>query len=258
MAVIILEHSPRTGALRLGETLRNYGQSLRVVALHEGDPVPDDLVEVDGIISAGGPQDPSDDSLPWLEEEMALLRAAHEAELPVVGLCLGCQILGRALGGRVGRLSASEDPANTPARYIELGWHELKLTPTGREDPLHAGFAWNSMQLHWHRHHLIEPPPGAQVLASSDLCKVQTWSLGVRTYGFQYHPEVYPQTIENWAADEPQDLEEAGISLEQLRKDTEQYYPSFERLSDRLFERISLVLMAPDRRCAGVARDMHH
>lgn len=249
MAILIFQHSPHGGALRLGEKLRGYGPNLKVVRIDLGEPVPEDLSDVDGIITTGGPQRPDDDSQPWMAAEMALLKEAHEVELPVVGICLGSQILGRALGGTTGLLDDGK---------IELGWHELRLNHIGREDPLHGGFAWNSMQFHWHSYQLTELPPGAQVLASSDVCKVQAWSMGLRTYGFQYHPEVYRESIEQWAADEPQDLTDAGVTLEQLREDTEKHFAGFERLSDRLFERMALLLMAPDRRCAGVARDMHH
>ena len=256
MAVIILEHSPLTGALRLGEKLLGYGQHLQVIKLHEGHRLPDDLKEVDGVIAAGGPQSPADDSVPWLADEMALLRAAHEAQLPVVGLCFGCQILGRALGGEVGPLGGGESDESSST--IELGWHEVRLTPASREDPIYAGIAWQSQQLHWHRYQLTELPPGARLLASSKLCRVQAWALGLRTYGFQYHPEVYPETIESWTDDGPQDLAEAGITRDELKRQTEKQYPGFARLADRLFERISLVLMASDRRYAGLTKDLHH
>src|SRR5690242_13136135 len=135
MAILVFEHSNDSGSERLGETLRDYGARLRVLHLHEGDHVPGDLDDVDGIISCGGPQAAYDDSVPWLEAQMNLMRQAHAEEMPVLGICLGSQILARALGGKV-----EKNPAG-----IEFGWHEVKLNPVGREDPLHAGIAWSSM-----------------------------------------------------------------------------------------------------------------
>ena len=248
MAILVFEHSNDSGSERLGEALLNYGQRLHIRRLHEGDQVPVDLDNVDGILSCGGPQSAYDDSIEWLEPQMSLMRQAHALELPVLGLCLGSQILARALGGKVERMPGG----------IEFGWHEVKLNVAGREDPLHAGIAWNSMQFHHHRDHVSQLPPGARLLASSAHCKVQTWTAGLRTYGIQYHPEIKPETIERWAADEPAALSEAKVSLEELRTQTKKHYPAFQRLSQRLFEMIALLLMPMDRRYRGLVKDLHY
>ena len=247
MAIIVFEHSATTGALRLGATLRDYGHMLRVIGPKDHDEIPGDLDEVDGVVTTGGPQSVNDDH-PWLESEIRFLQAAHEVDLPIVGICLGNQVLAKALGGEVGELTAG----------IELGWHEVSLTDAGRDDILHAGLGWKSMQFHWHSQQVIKPPPGARVLAESKRCPVQSWALGLRTYAFQYHPEVYPETIDIWAEDEPEALEEAGLLLDQLNDQTREHYPAFERLTARLFEAISLLLMPADRRVAGVVKDLHH
>ncbi len=89
MAIVVFEHSATTGALRLAATLRDYGHKLRVVGLNEHDEIPKDLDDVDGVVTTGGPQSANDDH-PWAEPEMRFLQVAHEAELPIVGLCLGC------------------------------------------------------------------------------------------------------------------------------------------------------------------------
>ena len=184
MAVVVIQHGPSTGAQRLGAALRDYGHRLRVISLHERDALPADLDDVDGVVITGGPQSATDDH-DWLEPEKEFLRGADAAGLPVVGICLGSQILAAALGGEVGPV---EDG-------IELGWHEVTLTPVGTDDAVHAGIAWRSMQFHWHRQQVTETPPGARVLASSERCPVQSWATGLRTYGFQYHPEIYRATV---------------------------------------------------------------
>lgn len=247
MAIIVLEHSESAGCRRLGATLRDHGHRLRVIEVHDSDSVPVGLHDVDGVISCGGPQSLKE-NVPWLDREMDLLRAAHAEALPVVGICLGSQILGKALGGEVGRVEGG----------IELGWHEVCLTEVGREDPILSGQPWRSMQVHWHREHLQTPPAGARVLACSQRTQVQAWALGLRTYGFQYHPEVDEASVESWAAQEPQALQEARITIERLGEETRCYYPAFKRLSDRLFELMALYLMPADRRIAGLVRDLHH
>lgn len=248
MAILVLEHSERSGVLRLGRTFRDHGHRLRIVELHRGDPFPVDLDDVDGIVTAGGPQSANDDSLPWMAQELDLLREANEAQMPIVGLCLGCQILARALGGEVGPLE------NGPA----IGWHEVRLNHIGREDPLHAGIAWRSMQPHWQNDEVKVLPAGARVLASSARCKIATWALDLRTYGFQFHPEIEPESFDSFAQDEPDALERAGISREQLTEETGANWPVFERLTSRLFAQIALLLMPVDRRFRGLVKDLHH
>ena len=160
-------------------------------------------------------------------------------------------ILVKALGGEVGRVEGGDGG-------IELGWHEVCLTDVGREDPILSGQPWRSMQVHWHREHLQTPPAGARVLACSQRSPVQAWALGLRTYGFQYHPEVDENSVKSWAAEEPQALQEARITIERLDEETRRYYPAFKRLSDRLFELMALYLMPADRRIAGLVKDLHH
>ncbi len=101
MATLIIEHSRTTGSDRLGEILRDHGHHLDVIFPAEGDPIPQDLGGIDAIVACGGPHAPDDEELTWLEPQKHLLRQAHEESLPVVGICLGSQILASALGGHV-------------------------------------------------------------------------------------------------------------------------------------------------------------
>jgi GMP synthase (glutamine-hydrolysing) len=248
MSILIFEHTDTCGAERLATTLRDYGHRLRMLRLHDGDAVPFDLDGVDGIITCGGPQSANDDSVSWLAPQMDLLKSAHANELPIVGLCLGSQILARTFGG-----SVEKNPAG-----LEFGWHEVKLSPAGREDALHAGLGWQMMQFHHHREHVAQLPSGARLLAGSAKTKVQAWALGLRTYAFQYHPEVTLATIENWAKDEPEVFAEIGSTPERLREENRQHFAAFERITQRLFESIALFLMPVDRRQRGLVKDLHY
>ena len=248
MATLVIEHSDTTGSDRLGEILRDHGHPLKVVQVHRGEALPPDLDDIDSIVACGGPQSPLDDNLPWIDQEIELLRMAHETDRSIVGLCLGCQLLARALGGEVSPLENG----------IEWGWHEVSLTPVGREDPVYSGIAWKSMQLHAHRFHVSQPPAGARVLARSEITPVQAWASGLRTYGFQYHPESYRSTIEAWMAQDPQDVQEVGLTPDEVRQRTDEHFPAFERLAERLFRQVALILMPVDRRFAGLAKDLYH
>ena len=101
-------------------------------------------------------------------------------------------------------------------------------------------------------------PDGARVLATSQRCRAQAWAHGLRSYGFQYHPEVYADTAEVWAGQSPEDLDEARITLDELKTQTAEHYPTFERLSNRLFESIAMLLVPSDRRYKGLVKDLHH
>jgi len=248
MSILIFRHSDSANAGRLAAMLRDGGHRLRVFDLHQGAALPLDLDDVDGIISCGGDPSATDDSLPWLAREMDLLREAHHAEIPIVGLCLGCQILARALGGEVGLLESG----------IELGWYPVYLTHAGMNDPVHAGVGWTTLMFHWHREQVIRLPKGANALAKSARTPVQAWSLGLRTYAFQYHPEVAPGDIARWIEESPDDLVEAMLTAEQLLAQTRANYSAFHRVTTRIFEQFALLVAPVDRRFSGLAKDLHH
>lgn len=248
MATLVLEHSDLARSARLGAALRDHGHRLDIRRLHRGERVPADLDGIDGIVVMGGGFDPVDDTQPWMGAELALLKAAHEAQTPILGICLGCQLLARALGGSVERLEGG----------IEFGWHEVALTPVGREDPLLQGIPWRSMQIHHHAWHVTKLPEGAKPLARSARTPIQAWTCGVRTWGIQYHPEASAETIRRWMDEEPQVLAESGQARDAVEAASAAHDVDHARLADRLFERVALLQMPLDRRFAGIAKALHH
>ncbi|MCA9295961.1 MAG: type 1 glutamine amidotransferase [Phycisphaerales bacterium] len=247
MALLVLEHSAISGSKRLGATLRDHGHRLHIVSTYANDPLPPDLNDVDGIISMGGPQALRDHP-DFLDAECALIREAHEREMPVLGICLGCQILAHALGGTVDRMDAN----------IELGFHDVELNNFGREDALFTGIPWTTKQFAWHRDEVKELPAGAKLLASSRDCKVQAWTAGLRTYGIQYHPEIYPETAEDWIRADKGEMADAKLTPDDVRTQLETYYNDFARHAERLFESVAMLLMPVDRRYQGQLKDLHH
>ena len=231
MAILIIEHSERTGSDRLGVRLRDDGHRLQVVRVHLGEKLPPDLQEIDGIITCGGPQPPDCDE-PWVEDELALLRAADAAELPILGICLGCQLLVRALGGEL-----------APLDMPEIGWFDITLTAVGRNHPILAGQPWCGPQFHWHHWQVKTLPKDAQLLASSERCEVQAWTKGVNTYAVQYHPECERSTVTDWIDDDSRTLNEYSIDAKTIEDDSDRLFPDYIRLTDRFFEAISQLLM---------------
>jgi len=246
MAIVILEHSPNFGAGILARVLRGLGARARVLRPDRGDALPEDLDGVTGIVSCGGPQSAYDQQ-PWLAKELAFIRDAHGAGVPVVGLCLGAQLLAQALGGEVRK-------SQTP----ELGWFDVKLSTIGREDPILAGLPWSSRQFCWHFDEVVTLPPDARVLASSERCKVQAFAVGLFSYAFQFHFEWDRSIILKELDISGDEIRGAGNTPEALRASTEEHIAVSERLAERLSERIALCLMPVDRVNRGVVRDLHH
>ncbi|MFP4143963.1 MAG: type 1 glutamine amidotransferase [Phycisphaeraceae bacterium] len=241
MATIIFEHHSQETPARLGAILRDYGHHLRVVELHAGDSVPVDLDDVDAVVSMGGPMNVADrDEHPWLAKEMELIREAHERDLPVVGICLGAQIVAAALGGEVA-------PMDEP----ELGWHTVKLAFPGTIDPMLAGIPWTTMQVHGHARQITELPPGATPLAASRATRTQAFKAGLHTYAFQYHFEWTRADIETAAASFGAWFGADNKPAEATRRGIEKHYELYRHLGDRLCHNIANLLMPLDKRLGG-------
>lgn len=232
MALVVIEHDPNESSARLGQTLRDHGLILRTIHPYHGHPLPPDLDDVEGIISMGGPMnvDQTDDH-PWLLDELAYLRAAHEAHIPVVGICLGAQLIAAALGGKV---AAMPQP--------EVGWHPIQITFAANNDAILTGLPNTTMQFHLHSQEVTELPPDAVTLASSSLCKNQAFVVGLTTYAFQYHFE--------WTLADLQAVIQSAIAPQHadpaaLHAQTQRYYHLYRHLGDRLARNITEFLFPP-------------
>ncbi len=200
------------------------------IELDAGEPIPS-LDGYDALWVMGGPMDVwEEDRHPWLvAEKRAIREAVEERRLPYLGLCLGHQLLGAALGGTVGKAPAPE-----------VGVLEVELTAAGRTDPLFAGIAPRFKALQWHGAEVAAAPPGAVILAQSPLCAVQALRIGDRAYGLQYHTELTGVTVPEWGAVPAYacSLDETMGSgaLPRLAAEAERHMPSFNADSRRLYD----------------------
>ena len=137
------------------------------------------LVVLGGLMSVNDP-------LPWLRQEERYLMRAISSDVPVLGVCLGAQLLARCLGARVYAMERKE-----------IGWHPVHLTEAGRDDPLFRGLPAEETVFQWHGD-AFDLPHGSEKLASSDLCPNQAFRHGSNLYGIQFHPEVTPEIIAAW------------------------------------------------------------
>jgi GMP synthase (glutamine-hydrolysing) len=158
-----------------------------VVTVRVGEePLPDHR-EFAAVISMGGPMGVGDrGTFGWIDAELALLRAAVRAGIPVWGVCLGSQLLAAALGGEV-----------TRGPVPEVGVLDVSLTPAGRADPLWGGLPPVFPALQWHGD-TFSPPPGSELLASSRAYPNQLFRYG-SSYGVQFHLEAGADLVGRWA-----------------------------------------------------------
>jgi GMP synthase-like glutamine amidotransferase len=188
MKVLAFRHVPFEGAGRIASVLAQRDIQLDYADLYVGGaPVPD-VAAYAGLIFLGGPMS-ANDELAYLRQEMDWIAQATAGDRPVLGICLGAQLMARSLGARVYR---------NPAK--EIGWFDLHFTPDAAHDTLFTGLE-TSLVFQWHGE-TFDLPPGAEWLASSIRCRHQAFRVGTRQYGLQFHLEVTPAMIADWCLQE--------------------------------------------------------
>ena len=181
--VAIFRHAATEGPGYFAEFLDEHAIPWQLVRIDAGDAVPGDVTQFSGLVFMGGPMSVNDD-LPWIAPSLALIRDAVAHDIPVLGHCLGGQLMSKALGGVVTR---------NPAK--EIGWGQVAVSDNG------AARAWfgdtqTFDAFHWHGE-TFSLPSGAIHLLSSDCCANQAWAIG-KHLALQCHVEMNEQMIRDW------------------------------------------------------------
>jgi GMP synthase (glutamine-hydrolysing) len=183
-------------------------------AVHYLEAGRDDLApaaDADLVIVLGGPISVNDTRhYPFLNDEIALLRKRLIAQQPTLGLCLGAQLIARALD------------AHVHSGIREIGWEALRLTEAGAASPIRHLAPDQTSMLHWHGD-TFDMPYGAELLASTPACRHQAFALGKHALAFQCHPEFDPARLELWLIGHAVELVHAGAHLEDLRAGTRKH-----------------------------------
>jgi GMP synthase (glutamine-hydrolysing) len=192
-------------------------------AIHYADSgMEDPAGDPDLLVVLGAPIGAYEDDLyPFLKTEIAFIEARLTAGKPILGICLGAQLMARALGAQV-----------YPGKAKEIGWKTLALTEAGEAllSPLK-----DLPMLHWHGD-TFDLPQGATNLASTDICPHQAFTYGDHALAFQFHPEAQAPGFERWLIGHANEIAGAKISVPGLRADTQKYAAAASKAGQKVLE----------------------
>jgi GMP synthase (glutamine-hydrolysing) len=218
MPVLIFRHVPFEGAGLLGNVLRDRGIGFDYADLYDAAAPAANPEQYDALVFMGGPMSVNDD-LPYLRREEDYILKAATKGVPILGICLGSQLIAKALGAGVRRNAVKE-----------IGWFDLRVTPAGSADRLFDGLQAATV-FHWHGE-TFDLPSGAVLLAESERCAHQAFRVGDRIHGLQFHLEVTPEMIAGWCLED----ENCG-DVRELTSPIDPYYNAgrMVELSERVF-----------------------
>ncbi len=211
--------------------MRTAGVPYEYVRTQEGEPIPESAEGLGGLVVLGGPMSVYEtERYPHLEEEIRLIRDALGREIPLLGVCLGSQLLARALDTEVG-----------PAGAKELGWGEVKTTYEAFYDPLFGSLGGSFTAFHWHGD-AFELPEGATLLASSGPTPVQAFRYGEKAYGLLFHLEVDERLVRGMLEAFEDEAREAGENPHEMLRQAPEHLPQLMARAGRFHERFLRLL----------------
>ena len=185
--ILITKHIDIEGPGTIEDYFEKQGYRLKIINLHKGQHLPENFKGIEAIIFLGGPMNVyEEDKFPFLKEEDGFLKRAIKKEVPLLGICLGSQLIAKACGVRV-----------TKSPVKEVGWFKVRLQRGARNDPLFKGLAEEIDVFQWHEDTFDIPEEGV-LLATSAGCSHQAFKIGRCAYGIQFHIEVTETIITDW------------------------------------------------------------
>jgi len=191
MEVIVLQHIKIEDPGYIKDLMQNDGVNLTTIELDEGEKIPNDLTKFDAMFCMGGPMDTwMEKDYPWLiEEKKKIKEFVVELKKPYLGFCLGCQLLGEVIGGKI-----------ILSKPSEIGILDINFNDNKKKDNLFSKFPQNIKSLQWHSYEVqnLENNKNVTLLASSKVTKYQIFKYQNHAYGIQFHIEIKDTTVSEW------------------------------------------------------------
>jgi len=224
-SVLVLQHAEPESPGILAEILHERGFPIHVVRPYRDEPVPESAAGWSGLVVMGGPMGVYEEARhPHLGAEVRLIRSALDEGLPIVGVCLGSQLLAAALGGRV-----------APGMR-EIGWFRVVLSPEASRDPLWSGVQSPFTPFHWHGD-AFDLPAGCVPLARSERTVCQGFAYREQAYGFLFHLEVTEPMVRAMTGAFPEELAVAGVDRDGLLREAARALPAIAGIASTVFGR---------------------
>lgn len=235
--LVVLQHVAMEGPGRIAAAAARRGVEVDVRAVFAGAEVPRALASDEALVVMGGPMGVSDVGgapFPFLAAEVELLQGCLARREPVLGICLGSQLLAHAAGARV-----------YPRGLIELGWGPVAFAGVDRE-PVLAGLRASETMLHWHGD-TFDLPAGATLLASTDVCRHQAFRIGDHAFGLQFHAEADADLVARWVREDADYVARAlgPDGAARVLADTAALMPAQLAIGDRLIDNLLSALLRP-------------
>jgi GMP synthase-like glutamine amidotransferase len=224
---MIFQNAPGEGHGIFADVLDDEGWEQQVIHLYLDEPVPPDWEQSSLLVIMGGPMNVYQEmEFPFLSVETEIINMALKNDFPVIGFCLGAQLMAKVLGARV-----------LKGQKKEIGWYPVYLTHKGKGDPFLRKFPGTFNAFQWHGD-TFELPNGADLLVSSDAYFNQAMKIGTMSYGFQFHFEITKDMILEWVTAGRKEILEMGPDAQEktIVEDTKKYLLSLHALGRAFFK----------------------
>ncbi|MBV8356992.1 MAG: gamma-glutamyl-gamma-aminobutyrate hydrolase family protein [Deltaproteobacteria bacterium] len=222
----VLQHHPVENLGRIADSLEEAALAWQYVRVFDGASIPADMKGAGGLIVMGGPETVYQlDRYPYLRDEMRLIESALRDNKPILGICLGAQLLAAALGATVKR-----------GESREIGWYPVRLANAANDDRLMRGLPAEFMAAHWHSD-VFELPHGAVALASSAKTANQAFRFGNNAYGLLFHAEITQERLGKLVSEFGEDLKRVGIDGDSFVAHAPEYLSALSEIGATIFSR---------------------